>query len=201
MAISGIGSKDSHILSNEVLNQQNLFRSFDKNKDRALDQNEFNEFTKTLGFSGHDLFKSIDKNQDGKISFNEFSKSMPEIKAEVFKKIDIDRNGKLDSKEIESFAKLYHLDPKKLSALFKADKDGNVGLEEFIKNFGEVLENPATFTDAPAESSTKSKKSKIDPETLKRIKTQLNEQRLQSQGSILANILPSQPANKIDFFW
>jgi Ca2+-binding EF-hand superfamily protein len=188
--LSAISSRNNQTKAQEILAYKQIFISFDKNKDHALDLSEFNSFLKTLGLVGDELFKKIDKNHDGKLSFNEFQQALPQIKEELFKSLDANHDGVIDSKEVEKFAKDYQFDPKKLLAVLDPHKKGKIGLSDFVLNFGKVLANPQSVSLVKASNQKSSSPSK------------LKTSQLVQQAKFRKHSVPNTDQDgKIDFFW
>jgi Ca2+-binding EF-hand superfamily protein len=172
----------------ETLALKSLFQSFDKDRDHHLNATEFTAFAKTLGLDGDELFKKLDKRHSGKISFNEFERSLSEVSGELFSKLDKNKDKVIDQNELKAFADEYHFDLKKLMSLFDRKKSGKIKLDDFVKNFRQVLAHPAQFSTLHPQES-------LDSVTDPRARAALLKHQLETQ------VLRPQLGNQIDLFW
>ncbi|KAL8150526.1 hypothetical protein V2J09_020334 [Rumex salicifolius] len=149
------------ILDEEQVSElEEIFRTFDRNKDGSLTQLELNSLLRSLGLNPSTdqieaLFTKADTNSNGLVEFPEFvdlvapelvsSKSpyTEEQLLRIFKMFDTDGNGYITAAELaHSMAKLGHaLTAQELTGMIKdadTDGDGRISFEEFSQAISSV---------------------------------------------------------------
>jgi calmodulin len=138
--------KDIH--PKEYTDYKKAFDMFDQNKDGFIDHVELLEVLKAIGHNPThsellDVFRDVDKNNDGKIEFREFlylmrqSMVVDEIQA-AFNLIDVGKTGKVGIKEIKHLMSLIgeSLTDAEIKAIIKVadgDGDGYITQQEFAQ--------------------------------------------------------------------
>jgi len=145
--------KDIH--PKEYKDYKKAFDMFDQNKDGFIDHAELLQVLKSIGHNPThsellDVFRDVDKNNDGKIEFREFlylmrqSMVVDEITA-AFNLIDLDKTGKVGLKEIKHLMAMIgeSLSDAEIKAIIKVadgDGDGYITQQEFAQAMTAMVE-------------------------------------------------------------
>lgn len=149
------GKEGAKLEDDQVAELQDIFRSFDCNKDGSLTQLELGSLIRSLGLNPSPeqleaLIQKADKNSNGLIEFSEFlelvepdllpakSPYTEEQLKQIFKMFDRDGNGYITAAELaHSMAKLGHaLTVEELTGMIKeadTDGDGCINFQEFAQ--------------------------------------------------------------------
>lgn len=150
-----------------IYEDKELFVAADLNKDGKLDENEFPLFTSPEDFPMmHDVLYKLamrrkDLDGDGRLSFDEFMKNelgeQPDQSSESYlmdkekfeSDLDRNKNGFLEKEEtiqwlIPDQHEIANDEAEHLIAVCDEDKDGQLSLDEIVKNYEVFLESELT---------------------------------------------------------
>lgn len=129
------------------------FEIFDKNNNDVIDEHEFGNLIRAIGFNPsnreiEETLRKFDKNGDGVIDFQEFismakhfegcsKDDMEQTLRQAFRVFDRDGNGYISTEELRYVVttfgeKLTHEEAEELIAMFDKNKDGKLEYEEFV---------------------------------------------------------------------
>lgn len=104
------------------------FNSFDADKNKGIDNNEFMAVSSIVGKS----FAEVDKNTDNKVTFSEFKSVVSQIVENDFKMADTNADGFLNYNEASASGKVVQLGSNNSFLEHDANKDELLSKNEFI---------------------------------------------------------------------